>query len=237
MMSEEQQQEMGFIGLDKGGGVVKGQYLSKCLEDLQGRYEAEAIAIACGYFSAVDGKKNAMMSEFNRAVEEADETPEVDSYEYEDDFRTYSIFDERLIVEDESHGGCVYVPKRIVETNKDSEYYSDMQDVDADFWIDHGFSPSDPSHDNLPYLSVEAQKMRTEFVDKVLDKDSDDFFKNELSAYGFNEPMMYVYVSAQIFVDNEELDSSDNWLSDEELCKFYGVRLRDCHEKSSFSDG
>ncbi len=171
-----------------------------------------------------------MLEDFKKAVSDSKEYQEAESDEDESDgamiydMSQLDIYNHQLIVIDPDHCGTVYVPKKIVEANSNPNYYCDMQDVDAQFWI-YDMEPSDSTYHEY--------RKREEWVGKILD--NEDFFKDELAVYGFKEPMTYIHVEGYLYVD-DELNITDG-LSKEDICNFYGIRLKDCHEKSSFSDG
>ena len=102
----------------------KGECLSAILGQVSG--SDEDLAVALGYYSTNEkGEKVALVDEFIKAKSECKPSERNTNPEAP----MLDIYKQRLCMSDDDRGGYVFVPKRLVEANK--EFYKDTELVDV----------------------------------------------------------------------------------------------------------
>ena len=137
-----------------------------------------------------------------------------------------AIFKGRWCIPDETHGGTVYIPKRIVKESKDWDYSkADLADLNIDYILNTSYDVWTPPN----------YKEDKEYLDSYQYLEDVETAKEELDACGFDEPMMAADVVSYWYLDNK-LDTTD-WFDAKEIAEIHGLKFEDCHPYSSFCDG
>ena len=181
--------------------LCKGDYLASVMEDLDGQDES-SIALALGYFHIDDqGKKIPLVDHLKKAIDEAEKNHSA-THKDEDNF--FDIYKDRLVISDD-HTGIVYVPKRLVEANKDFYEGTELVNFDIDY-----------VNEEITYG----------------DSDSAEEYIEEL---GFKEPMMVQSVMNMVYVNPWDLKwiEGSSWFTYEEIADYWGLRYEDCCKESS----
>ena len=149
-----------------------------------------------------------------------------------------AIFKGRWCIPDETHGGTVYIPKRIVKESKDWDYSKvDLKDFNFQNLIDEEMIPSkDPTYSDLEYgqeLGLKEEQVKKLNLDLIREAESE--VRDHIDSFSFNEPMKYIHVNQYWYLDHK-LECLD-WFEHEEIAEFHGLRYEDCDEASRWCDG
>ena len=179
----------------------KGEYLSAVIDHLTG--SDEDIAIALGYYSTnKKGGKVALVEEFLKAKSEC-EPDEEDSF----DGPSYDVYKQRLVVDDD-HFGTVYVPKRLVEENKEFYEGTELVDFDVNWLMEKDFIDEEDAKKNIEEFGFK-EPMMVQTVQNM------------------------VYINSW----DLEWAEDQSWFTNEEIADYWDLRYEDCHDSSSWSDG
>ena len=183
----------------------KGKYLASVINDLSG--SDDELAIALGYYTTNDeDEKVALVDEFLMAKEECIKEGVNGISRFSEEY--FDVYKGRLVMMDE-HGGNVFVPKRLVEENK--EFYKESELVDVTI-------------ENL----VEVLNLDEE--------EAEEYIKDASFGEPFMVQTVtnMIYVNSW---DLEWKDGEYSF-TNEEIADYWGLRYEDCDlTRSSWSDG
>ena len=149
-----------------------------------------SIALALGYFHIDDqGKKIPLVVHLKKAIDEAEENHSA-THKDEDNF--FDIYKDRLVISDD-HTGIVYVPKRLVEANKDFYEGTELVDFDIDY-----------VNEEITYGDSDSAE---EYISRAIRFGTDRAYANAFNARGQDR-------CDTIFEDRQHVDSLYSYLVD-----------------------